>query len=591
MVARMIKQIRSDLPTFKTLKFHSGLNVIVATKTRDSSSRQTRNRAGKSSMLEIIHFLFASEGHKLFNKAPLQGKTFRMDLDIGKENGYVKRTQGHKGVVSSFISKATKTQQQSDLFANNAMAKSSTEELEQHYSLQDWADYLREQWFDITADQPTYPSFRQLINYFIRRPGSNAFNDPLKPVIKDPMYQTALMYLLGLDWQIADDFASLKAKEKTIKELRKARKDGLLSDYVGRSAAELLSEIVIHEDRLRKSQKTLAEFKVLPEYEALQNRADGLTDEIRSNADELLILEGRISEIDSAITSEKQPHINEIEKIFEEAQQIVPSAIKARYQEVEAFNQSILSNRKNYLNDEKLMLQQQVEVLQQKNVKASGELSATMHLLKSHGALEQFTSLQSAVNAKEAELLALKKQYELAHQIENMGSSLKIEKAQLEQRLLLELTERNDRISRAILAYEACSSALYESAGTMQIEASDSGVKINFDIQGQGSVGISKMETFCFDMMLMQICGQRNIGPRFLIHDSELFDGVDGRQLVKALQVGADLAEKYDFQYIVTLNEDDAFKEKIEGFDLSKYQVNIDLNDHEVSGGLFGIRF
>lgn len=587
----MLKTIQSDLPTFKNLNFHSGLNVIVAKKTMNASSRQTRNRAGKSSMIEIIHFLLAAEKPKLFNKAALAEKTFRMDFVIDGMDGYVKRTQGSKTFISSFVNDSGESVQQPDLFGNPSIAKSDTGILEKDYSLPDWSTYLGEQWFELEADKSSALSFRRLINYFIRRPGSNAFTDPLKPVSQDSMYQIALMYLLGLDWRIADDFVSLKAKEKTVKELKNARKEGILAEYVGRTAAELLSEIVIQENKLKKSQKTLAEFKILPEYEALQNRADILTENIRANADEMLILEDRVKEIEFAISGEKQPQIDEIEKIFIEAEQAIPDAIKERYEAVAQFHQSILANRKNYLSDEKLASQKQIYELQQINDKSSEELSEAMRLLKSHGALEQFTHLQSAVNVKEAELLALKKQHELAHQIENLGSTLKIEKAQLEQRLLLELTERNERVSSAILAYEECSSELYESAGTMQIEASNGGIRINFDIQGQGSVGISKMETFCFDMMLMQICGQRGIGPKFLIHDSELFDGVDGRQLVKALQIGAKLAEKYDFQYIVTLNEDDAFKETIEGFDLNQYTVKVDLNDHEEQGGLFGIRF
>ena len=53
-----------------------------------------------------------------------------------------------------------------------------------------------------------------------------------------------------------------------------------------------------------------------------------------------------------------------------------------------------------------------------------------------------------------------------------------------------------------------------------------------------------------------------------MIHDSHLFDGVDGRQVISALKIGAETAEELGFQYIVTMNEDDAFKENIEGFDL-----------------------
>ncbi len=43
------------------------------------------------------------------------------------------------------------------------------------------------------------------------------------------------------------------------------------------------------------------------------------------------------------------------------------------------------------------------------------------------------------------------------------------------------------------------------------------------------------MQIFSFDMMLIVLCQKRGIGPGYLIHDSHLFDGMDTRQIAKAL--------------------------------------------------------
>lgn len=66
---------------------------------------------------------------------------------------------------------------------------------------------------------------------------------------------------------------------------------------------------------------------------------------------------------------------------------------------------------------------------------------------------------------------------------------------------------------------------------------------------------------------------------------------VDGRQVISALKIGAETAEELGFQYIVTMNEDDAFKENIEGFDLKKHVLPVTLTDATEDGGLFGCRF
>jgi uncharacterized protein YydD (DUF2326 family) len=92
-------------------------------------------------------------------------------------------------------------------------------------------------------------------------------------------------------------------------------------------------------------------------------------------------------------------------------------------------------------------------------------------------------------------------------------------------------------------------------------------------------------------MMLMELCAERGIGPGFLIHDSHLFDGVDERQVAKALKIGLENAKRYNFQYIVTMNEDAVPESLPSDFDFEKYIVPTRLTDATEDGGLFGIRF
>ena len=214
-----------------------------------------------------------------------------------------------------------------------------------------------------------------------------------------------------------------------------------------------------------------------------------------------------------------------------------------------------------------------------------------MNLLSSHGALDQYRKLQTELSKAEAKVESIRQKYETAEKLEGTKTKLDIERSRLTLRLRRNFSEQQDVLNEAILAFEEVSNQLYESAGSMTISDSSNGPKFNFPMQGSQSKGIKNIQIFCFDMMLMTICSKRNLGPRFLVHDSHLFDGVDGRQVVSALQVGAKISEETGFQYIVTMNEDDAFKEKIEGIDLEDHVLPVVLTDAVEDGGLFGCRF
>ena len=70
------------------------------------------------------------------------------------------------------------------------------------------------------------------------------------------------------------------------------------------------------------------------------------------------------------------------------------------------------------------------------------------------------------------------------------------------------------------------------------------------------SRGISKMEIFCYDLMLLEKNSkEKNID--FLIHDSELFSDVDSRQVAKAIQLAETKCTKHNLQYIFTMNSDE----------------------------------
>jgi len=133
---------------------------------------------------------------------------------------------------------------------------------------------------------------------------------------------------------------------------------------------------------------------------------------------------------------------------------------------------------------------------------------------------------------------------------------------------------------------------LYSEPGILSIDVEESGYKFNVEIPRAASQGVKYMKVFCYDLVLTQINSEVN-PSMFLIHDSTIFDGVDERQIAKAIELAERESSEKGFQYICTMNSDVVpFKDFSEDFK-SKFDdyVRIKFTDAKEDGGLLGIRF
>ena len=430
----------------------------------------------------------------------------------------------------------------------------------------------------------------RLLAYFIRRQLSGAFTTPEKQATMQQAgdYQVALLFLLGLDWKIASDWQQVRDREKTLAELKKAAGAGAFGSIIGKTA-DLRTQVAVAESQLNKLRAQLGSFRVLPQYRELEEEADQITLQLNAISNDDTIDAIAIRDLETAMQSESPPPLVALEAIYAEAGVVLPGVAIKRYDEVRSFHESVVRNRRDYLYEELLAAKQRVTSREQEKQRLDQRRAKVMGILHSHGALDQFAKLQGEAGRLEADVESLRKRFEAAEQLDGTKNELDIERNRLTLRLRRDFSEQNQRLSEAILAFEETSMQLYESAGSMTVKETPNGPVFQFPMQGSRSKGIKNMQIFCFDMMLMRLCAKRGIGPGFLIHDSHLFDGVDGRQVISALKVGADTANELGFQYIVTMNEDDAFKEETDGFDLGEYVLPVVLTDAKEDGGLFRI--
>lgn len=587
----MIHGVSSDLPSFKSLTFGPGLNIVLADKSAGATDRQSRNGAGKTSLLELIHFVFGAnaDADSIFRSPELTPWTFEARVDIGGSAVDVGRS-GKKPSRIMLQGDTTPWPIQPSLDAKSGDVIFSNER---------WRALLGAVLFGLPVDADEEdrhrfaPSFRSLFSYFARRQNSGGLLAPTQQSSKQQPWdqQVAVSYLLGLDSRIPSELQEVRTQEKAMTELRKAAKEGGLGRYFG-TAADIRTRLTIAEARAKRLREQIAIFNVVPEYAEMEREASIITRQISGLNDENTIDRELILQLQNALASEQAPAIANLDRLYKEAGVVLPGSVGRRFEEVAVFHEAVIQNRRSHLSSELQSAEDRIARRGLERARLDERRRQLMGILQSGGALDHYAQLQEETGRAEADAEGLRQRLVTAERIESTKAELDIDRARLLKALQTDLHEREGVVTEAILVFEELSNALYEKAGSLTISATSNGPTVDVRIDAQRSKGIANMQIFCFDLMLVDLATRRGFGPGFLIHDSHLFDGVDERQVAKALQLGADHAAAVGFQYIVTMNSDalprDGFRP---GFDIDAFVCPTKLTDATETGGLFGLRF
>lgn len=590
----MILGIESSLPSFKAVKFHEGLNVLLSDKNRTSTDKKTRNSAGKTSLVEIIHFLLGADCDKdsLLRDKDLIQHTFKGRFRIGGELFTVERGGADPSKV--FLLSGGEDRQ-------NLSKKLDKPSGRFFVSNVNWRVFLGNRMFGLppddqgTAFEESYtPTFRSMFSYFARRWGSGGFVAAERQAEKQRRWdwQVNLSYLFGLDWQIPFDLNKVRLREKTLEELRKAVKDGALGQVIG-TVAELRPQVAIAQLKADRLKEQLAAFQVHDSYKELSRRAAQTKTEMQSIARHNISLEENLEHLEAALGSEKPPQRSDIQQLYAAAGIELPGMALRRFDEVGAFYESVVSNRRIHLESEIAAVKAQLAEQQASAARLDAERSGILKSLEGRGALDDFLDLQRELAVADANAATLGERFKAAEVLEGETTKLEIDRAHIQRRLQDDHRLRSSALTQAIVIIAKAISRLYDDrTGRFVVEATDNGPEFRISIEGDRGGGISKVEIFCFDLALFETVTARVGGPGFLLHDSHLFDGVDERQIAGALQLGFEATTGKGLQYIVTMNSDIFARLPLsEGLNASKVVLETRLSDEGEAGGLFGFRF
>jgi uncharacterized protein YydD (DUF2326 family) len=258
----MIYRLYSTLPKFKEIIFHPGLNILLADKGPNATDRHTRNSAGKTSLIEMVHFLMGAKCDKdsIFRAEALLNESFGIEFSLDQTVTKVQRS----GKTAGKLEVLKKSE--------DWPVEPKYDKKKKMYTISNskWKEILGYYMFGLTEQQVddeelhpnSGPTFRSLFSYFVRREGAGGFSSPFYNSTKQQLgdSQLAITFLLGLDWSIPYQWQLVRERERTLRELKKAAGQGMFGEVIG-TMAELRTRLVIAQEKARRLKENISNFK------------------------------------------------------------------------------------------------------------------------------------------------------------------------------------------------------------------------------------------------------------------------------------------------------------------------------------------
>lgn len=579
----MLRNLTADQASFKALSFRPGLNIILATRAdgfaqenKAGSERRSRNGAGKSSIIDLIHFLLGGKPEGALTAPILADWNFTLSLDVG----------GQPLEVTRSVANAKQVFLRSTQFGEHRIPNVQ------------WCKRLGEEWFALREKRGNGDvTYRQLVSYFARRRRDGGLDSPSRTFRNQPVAssETSLAHLFGLDAELVRRLHQAKAALKQTKDTQKALSALDKAAAEGSKRADLEAQLEAKIASVRLGRDRLAErieaFNVLPAFRELERELANLNQQFRELSDDDVIDLEAMDVNMRTLEAEVFTDAPDIARLFNEARIVFPDLVTGRYEEVQRFHERLVENRQSHLQSEIAAARQRITDREPLREQIEARRRDIVRSLRASGPADELLRLRDELTGRESELKQLEGRLQEARRLEEHAEKLEREVEEAVRALRQDRRERSAIVDMASRTFSEVSERLYEKPGQLAISATDSGLRFLPQTPADGSAGVMSMEVFCFDLTMAALAHGRGEGPGFIIHDSHLFEPVDGRQFARALQIAADFSVRTGIQYIALLNSDEIVRAEREGgVSFAEYVLETELSDTP-DGGLFGARF
>lgn len=576
-----LHEVGSTDPRFKDVDLAAGLNLVVADRDSASDLGDSRNGTGKSSLVRILRYLLGGNLSDDLKAADLREHVFRATLELPGPDGRVEVCR-----VERATTRTTRLQV-------NGWSWIGSDAIEIH--VDEWREALRERVFNVPSEL-NRPTPGQLWGQLIR----TNFVDPVKVFPTDTTWETGLRlgFMLGLAPEVLIQAGDVALLDRQRKAVRTAVAEGVFS-HVGLDEGEIRASLASARSRRDATRSSLQGFQVEPQYREHQARADSLSSRIQRINDQVLLDTRRIRDIEASIAEEAVPveqadSLERLTRLYLEVGVVLPESVTRRFDEVEAFHESVRRNRRTFLEAELASARERLAAGEILRGELDAERSEALRILRGTVALDTYLDAQASLALLEGEIADLERRQESLATVQNMDANVKRRTVEVEAVVHQELDERVAALDESISLFAQLGAEIYtDRTARLLVSTSSRGVlKVEPQVDGDASDGIRGVETFLLDMVSMVAGRKHGRLPGLLVHDSHLFDAIDHRQVASCLNIGARLADEWGFQYLVTMNSDFLSSVESEGaFTRDPYLTKVELTDGGDDGGLFGFKF
>jgi len=166
---------------------------------------------------------------------------------------------------------------------------------------------------------------------------------------------------------------------------------------------------------------------------------------------EAVSLNETLQHLELALASEKPPEKADLQKLYAAAGVELPGIALRRFEEVSAFHDSVIKNRRRNLEQEIANTREQVLLGEKRMSALDLERSSILKMLEGRGALEDFVRLQKELALCEASAASLRERFKAAEILEGETTQLQIDRSNLKRRLQEDHQQRRALLDEMIL--------------------------------------------------------------------------------------------------------------------------------------------